>query len=76
MKKQLALYGGEKVKQQPYGTGRRFGKKNLPSSKKHWIRTHCSTGREPKSRHYVPSSPKCTERNTAWQHRRVPQPSM
>lgn len=33
MKKQLALYGGEKVKQQPYGTGRRFGEEELTQLK-------------------------------------------
>ncbi len=29
MKKELALYGGEKVKQTPYGTGKRFGNEEL-----------------------------------------------
>lgn len=33
MKKELALYGGEKVKKVPYGTGKRFGEEELAQLK-------------------------------------------
>ena len=59
--KATCLIRRRESKQQPYGTGRRFGEEELTQLKEALIRTLCSTGRETKSRHCAPSSLRCTE---------------